>query len=75
MGLAAAGEKTAQGSDSLQKGWSLAQHLGSGIPSMVSAKMTVPNGLSVLAGALRYSMLTQNLDLKSGTALVVELGS
>lgn len=75
MGLVAAGEKTAQGTDSLQKGWSPAQRSGSGTPLMVGEKTTVLNELGVLVGALLYLMLTQNLDLKNETALVVELGS
>lgn len=74
-GPAAAGEKPGRGSGSWQRGWSPARCPGSGIPAMAGEQATVPNELHVPGGVLLDLMLTQNLDLKNGTALVVELGS
>lgn len=74
-GPAAAGEKPGRGSGSLQRAWSPARCPGSGIPVMAGEQTTVLNELHVPVGVLLDLMLTQNLDLKNGTALVVELGS
>lgn len=74
-GPAAAGEKPGRGSGSWQGGGSPAPSPGSGIPWTAGEQTAVPNELRVPAGVLLDSMLAQNLDLKNGTALVVELGS
>lgn len=74
-GPAAAGEKPGRGSGSLPRGWSPAPWPGSDSPSTAGEQTTVPNELRVPAGVLLDSMQTQNLDLKNGTASVVELGS
>lgn len=74
-GPAAAGEKPGRGSGPSQGAWSPARCPGSGIPATAGEQTTVPNGLHVPVGVLLDLILTQNLDLKNGTALVVELGS
>lgn len=74
-GPAAAAERPGRGSGSWRRGGSPARHPGSGIPSMAGEQTTVPNELRVPGRVLLGSMLTQNLDLKNGTAPVVELGS